>query len=165
MAKKNVKALEDSLARARAELMERILKKLNQGATFREIEAIYEVSYHEIRQYLSTWRVHLTVEESNFLREVAEHFGMLPNEAFVLFAIECAKKAYAELPGTPDSPLTAKRRRTVIDNVYDRVVGKRGDLYCYPRPVPPAQDPPKKTASAKKPKASTAKKKAAKSKK
>jgi hypothetical protein len=156
--KKDVKALEQSIARARAEQTERVLKKLNQGATFREIEQLYGMTYADARKFVSTARVHMTVEELNFFRETAEHFGMLPNEAIVYFAKEAAKKAHSTLPGAPDSPLTSIRRAEVVQHVYDKMVGNRGDLHLYPRLV--------KTAKKKKPAAKKAggKKKAAKKK-
>jgi len=145
---KKVKAVEQAVAYARAELTERVLKKLNQGATFRETEQLYGMSYAEVRKFLSTMRVHMTVEEANFFREIAEHFGMLPNEAIVHFARKGAKEAYDELPGSPDSPLTGVRRADVVQHVYDKVIGNRGDLHLYPRPVSKAA--PKKRKAAKK---------------
>lgn len=150
MSKKNVKVLEQSIAQARAELTERVLKKLNQGATFREIEQIYGMTYADARKFVSTARVHMTVEELNFFRETAEHFGMLPNEAIVYFAKECAKKAHAQLPGAQDSPLMAMRRADVVQHVYDKMIGNRGDLHLYPRPASKKKAAPKKRKAVKK---------------
>jgi len=149
MAKQNMRASEDALAQARAELTERVLKKLNQGATFREIESIYGVGYREARTFISTLKVHMTVEEANFFRETAEHFGMLTPEAVVFFAKEGAQKAHRTRKGVSDSPLVAVRRADVVKQVYDKMIGNRGDLHLYPRPLTAKESPTKKDAASK----------------
>ena len=131
------------MAQARAELVERILKKLNLGATFREIESIYGVGYREARTFISTLKVHMTVEETNFIREVAETYNMLPGEVLVHFGVECAKRALQNVPAAPDSAVMDARRRSVISQVYNKMTGTRGDLYV--SPAPPKAAPKKKT--------------------
>lgn len=121
--------LDASLAEARAELMERILKKLNQGATFREVSEVYGVTHGMIRKYLATMHVHMTVEESNYMREIAEHFGMLPNEAVAYFARSCMQQAYAkDKKGAAPSKHSKAHRESVLDLVYNRIMGQRGDF-------------------------------------
>lgn len=135
MAKKDVKVLEQSIARARAETTERVLKKLNQGATFREIEQIYGMTYADARKFVSTARVHMTVEELNFFRETGESFGMLTNEVIVYFAKEGAQKAHGKHRSVRDSPLMSLRRTDVVQQVYDKMIGNRGDMSMYPKVV------------------------------
>jgi len=122
---KKAQGLEGSIAESRAELIERILKKLNQGATFKEVCELYNVSHSQVRKYIATMHVHMTTEEAHYAREIAEHFGMLPNEAVSLFARERMEQAYKGESGVLPSKHAKKYKKDVLELVYERIMGRR----------------------------------------
>ena len=111
-----------------ADVYERVLKALNQGATLSDIRRNFGLSVNIVRKVISTLRVHMTTEEAQYFRELAEYFGMLPNEAIVYCAREGAARLRQTHPPASDSELTDERRHQVFKDVYDRMVGQEGSL-------------------------------------